>query len=437
MRDAPLRAAALGLLLLGCSPSGFEQGPPLAEPGPDAAIWRAAPSPFPLPPPRAAAPESAPTEPALESQPAGEASDLGPPTARTDGGLPPLPEWMDSPRLPRASAADPEAERTPPPGEGPLGRVEGVELSRADFNRRVQRTLDAFYGLTGSLPRSVWKQVVGGTFNDMVRRAVDQLRAKELGVTVPPEAIERGFQGYVEARGGAANFARVLRHMRVTEAQVREDVAAKLLHEAVLRAGVGEIRFGPEDVERWYAEHESDYLVSLRRHLRQIHIRTFEGYDAEHLAVAVMQARQALDEIQAGKPWEEVAKAHSEGATAKQGGELGWLQRGQMPKAFDATAFTMPCPSVSTVVHTELGFHVIECLEEKPGFQRPLDEELRRGILGLLTERERQRRQIDVRRRWFHEAKVEYLDPLVEREAKAMQARGKAEAEPPTEPRPQ
>ena len=59
-----------------------------------------------------------------------------------------------------------------------------------------------------------------------------------------------------------------------------------------------------------------------------------------------------------------MAKKYSEDTTASNGGELGWVVRGQTVKEFEDTAFSMKPGQVSDLIKTVYGIHIIK-LEDK------------------------------------------------------------------------
>jgi cyclophilin family peptidyl-prolyl cis-trans isomerase len=78
---------------------------------------------------------------------------------------------------------------------------------------------------------------------------------------------------------------------------------------------------------------------------------------------AMQLAQQLLAEIKDGRDFVAVAKEHSNGPSAPQGGMLGEFPRGMMVPEFDQVAFTLEPNTVSEVVETAFGFHIIKRIQ--------------------------------------------------------------------------
>ena len=78
---------------------------------------------------------------------------------------------------------------------------------------------------------------------------------------------------------------------------------------------------------------------------------------------AMQLAQQLLAEIKDGRDFMAVAKEHSNGPSAPQGGMLGEFPRGMMVPEFDQVAFTLEPNTVSEVVETAFGFHIIKRIQ--------------------------------------------------------------------------
>ncbi len=76
----------------------------------------------------------------------------------------------------------------------------------------------------------------------------------------------------------------------------------------------------------------------------------------------IVQAQSAL---KGNADFADVVKKFSEGESAKNGGELGWLSADQMLPEIAVTAFLMDKGQTSDIIQTSLGFHIIQVEDKK------------------------------------------------------------------------
>lgn len=74
---------------------------------------------------------------------------------------------------------------------------------------------------------------------------------------------------------------------------------------------------------------------------------------------ALLRAKEARDRLLAGGDFAELAKLYSDDPTGPRGGFLGGFTRGAMVPAFEQAAFKLPVGSLSEIVETPFGFHII------------------------------------------------------------------------------
>jgi len=79
-------------------------------------------------------------------------------------------------------------------------------------------------------------------------------------------------------------------------------------------------------------------------------------------------------QLNAGGDFAQMAKEHSQGPSAVNGGDLGFFGRGQMVKPFENVAFGLKVGEVSEIVETRFGYHLIIVTDKKPAAVMPFPE---------------------------------------------------------------
>lgn len=109
-------------------------------------------------------------------------------------------------------------------------------------------------------------------------------------------------------------------------------------------------------------------------------------YHAAHILVETQEeATAAIDRVNAGEDFAELAMELSTGPSGPNGGDLGWFGEGTMVAEFETAVMGMEVGAVSEPVQTQFGWHVIKLNEtrEKP---IPTLDEVRSEIEARLQE---------------------------------------------------
>jgi len=89
--------------------------------------------------------------------------------------------------------------------------------------------------------------------------------------------------------------------------------------------------------------------------------------DSAASARALQLAESLVVTLRRGANFAEIAKKYSaDSASREQGGELGWFRRGVMVKQFEDVAFRLRPGTISDVVPTEFGYHIIQVERAQP-----------------------------------------------------------------------
>lgn len=125
---------------------------------------------------------------------------------------------------------------------------------------------------------------------------------------------------------------------------------------------------GEDALRGYYEQHRDEFQVPEERRVRHILIAVSESAADS----AVEDARATVEDLSrrldAGEDFAALAKEFSDDpGSADQGGDVGWISRGMMAAAFEASAYGLEPATLSEPVRTPFGFHLIEVTEIKSG----------------------------------------------------------------------
>ena len=152
---------------------------------------------------------------------------------------------------------------------------------------------------------------------------------------------------------------------------------------ATIRAGLS---IDDPEVEVFFQQNGDDYRREERVRIRQVLLRTDDGRRT------VDEARSLMGEIRArldsGGDFASVASEHSEDpASRDQGGDLGFIARGEILPEVENAAFATTVGEVVGPIETSLGLHLVEVTDKQPGGLPAFDEVKEQVRSRMLDER--------------------------------------------------
>ena len=170
-----------------------------------------------------------------------------------------------------------------------------------------------------------------------------------------------------------------------------------------------------EDILSYYENNSELFSGTERRKIA--HILVNVPVDADETAVSAAQAKinDAKAAIDAGQTFEAAVSSYSEDlVSAEMGGEFGWVESGMgLDEAFENAALGLiETGSISGVIRTSFGYHILKLLETESSSAKPL-EQVRADIVATLQEDVADGRFFDAKD-LIAERAFEYSDSLEE-----------------------
>ncbi len=140
------------------------------------------------------------------------------------------------------------------------------------------------------------------------------------------------------------------------------------------------VQITQDDLRSYYDQHRAQYQVPEQVKVSHILIKTpLPGpdgkVDEKGVAEAQHRAEDLLKQLKSGAKLEDLAQKYSEDpGSAKLGGSLGWIGKGQTVPEFEKTAFALPKGQISDLVKSSYGFHIIRVDDKQDAHTKTLDD---------------------------------------------------------------
>lgn len=252
--------------------------------------------------------------------------------------------------------------------------VNGSTMTAKDFADQLVYRLQNYDALSVK-DRSNLQQAKEDIVREFLVRVLTENWAKEQGIMVKAEDLEAEVNGVRSYYPDDVTFQKALADEGLSFRQWRERLAFGILQRQVM-AHLRQDVTPPseEELKAYYENHKEEFEVSEQVHLRQIVLQTESD------------AQRMIEELNAGKSLQDLAKNFSITPDGEKGGDLGWVDRGTLD-IFDE-AFVMRVNQRSDVKKSPYGFHIFELLGKRSAQTRPFAE-----IKGVLERRMMENRE--------------------------------------------
>ena len=250
------------------------------------------------------------------------------------------------------------------------------------YTRELDREVAAIarqYGidLDGEEGRKQREEIARVLLDQLIEQRLIMQEARRRNATAGEAQIDAALEEIRRNFPSEAEFQRALQQRALTvqdlRARLRTTLTVQNLQRQVSTATVSE-----EEIRRYYEAHRKEFDRPEQVRVRHILV------DTEELA-RLVQARLAR-----GERFEDLARQLSRDPGSKeQGGDLGFVARGQLVSEFEAAAFALRPGQISPIVKTQYGYHIIQGVERRPAQPGTLEEareQIRRRLLGQKQE---------------------------------------------------
>lgn len=195
---------------------------------------------------------------------------------------------------------------------------------------------------------------------------LDSIEANESSVS---SQVDMRMNYYISQIGSKEKMEE---YFRKTSSEIREEMMTSVRNQMIIQQMQGKItetiQPTPAEVRRYYNQLSKDSIPTVPAQV-EVQILSIEpSVPVEETERIKSRLREFTERVHNGSAdFSMLARLYSEDTeSAKRGGELGFVGKGQLVSEFADVAFNLTDPKrVSRIVQTEYGYHIIQFIERK------------------------------------------------------------------------
>jgi len=226
------------------------------------------------------------------------------------------------------------------------------QLSLIDQSYRSMLTPEQLVSM-----KSIYEKI---TMKNLITSELLKQAADAEGIRVDEKKVQKEMMRYKSGFPSEEAFTESLKKAASSEKDLEElyrynDRVEKLLAKHIPAF----LPVSDAEIENFYKENEKQFNRPEEVRASHILIKVFKT-DTENVKKNKYDELEKIrGKILKGADFAELARKVSQCPSAEKGGDLGYIRRGQMAKAFEDAAFSQPVGKVGTIVQTDNGYHLI------------------------------------------------------------------------------
>ncbi len=260
-----------------------------------------------------------------------------------------------------------------------VARVNNQIITLSDYEKAAQGLAEEVRQDCQNCTQEQVQAEVKERQKNLLRDMIDQQllieRAKDMGIDVETELVKRLDEVRKENNLATMDdLEKAVEKQGIVWEDYKQQMKNGLLTQKVIQQEVGgRMDIGPDEIKKYYDAHKQDFVRKEQVDLSEIFLST-EGKTPEEIAAIKTKADDLHKRIVNGDDFAELAKRHSEGSTAQDGGELGSYESGQLAPQLADAVFKLDKNGITDVIQTKTGFEILKVNEHYQAGLQPLDK---------------------------------------------------------------
>jgi len=208
--------------------------------------------------------------------------------------------------------------------------------------------------------------------NQIIEDKLVLSRAKELGIKITESEINERLDYIKKGFPSDEEFYKALETQGVTIANLkdryRDQIMMKKLVDYEVRSKISVL---PSEISDYYEKYKDQFREADKYRVKNILIKAKDEVSSELVKVEI---EDVFNKLKEGGDFDDLAKQFSQGPNAEKGGDMGYIEQGQMLEELDKAIFKLKPGEFSEPVKSEIGYHIFKVEDIKYGKQTSLED---------------------------------------------------------------
>jgi peptidyl-prolyl cis-trans isomerase C len=248
-----------------------------------------------------------------------------------------------------------------------LATVNGVAVTQQDLDKEFNRINMQAASRNQPIDAANVPAIKKNILETLINRELLYQESKAKGISVAPSELENSLEKIKQRITPGKSFAEALAEINISEKEFKDTIEKAMMIQKLMDAEIFQKISITEKETRIFYDNNPQFFKKPEQ-VKASHILIQVAADADE--ETRKQARKRIEEIQQklrqGDDFASLAEKYSDCPSSKNGGDLGTFDRNKMVKPFSDAAFSLEPGSVSDIVETQFGYHLIKVFEKIP-----------------------------------------------------------------------
>ena len=198
--------------------------------------------------------------------------------------------------------------------------------------------------------------------------------AHKIGMPATDEEVAERLEQIKSQFSSSQEFKSALASQGLTVVDLKEKYREQLIKEKMVNREVrSRVSVTPIEIALFYEKNEDDFNLPAQVKVMTIMIRKSEA-DPESNTDSLKKIKMIELKMAEGEDFTKLAREYSQDPSAVDGGDMGYINKGQMMKKIDEVIFSLQPGEISETIETPVGYHVFKIVEVKEAGAESFDE---------------------------------------------------------------